>query len=313
MFDVSLTELMVIGVVALIVIGPERLPKVARTVGHLLGRAQRYVNDVKSDIQREIELDELRKFKSEMETAAQGVQKSLHETQASLEEPVQQLRASWTKRPARSTASRRRKRPPPTRPRRCPRRRLPQVRLPQVRLPQDRLPLSPPPNPRAPSRRPRRTPIWPWTSAPSRHRPQRPPRRRPANPRPPPSPPRPRNANVTQDASQQEDGQQESFISHLIELRSRLLRAAAAIVAVFIVLFIYPGASPIYDALAQPMLASLPQGTRMIATGVITPFMVPVKVTMMAAFIIALPVVLYQAWAFVAPGLYRHESGWRCR
>lgn len=117
---------------------------------------------------------------------------------------------------------------------------------------------------------------------------------------------------MTQDASQQEDGQQESFISHLIELRSRLLRAAAAIVAVFIVLFIYPGASPIYDALAQPMLASLPQGTRMIATGVITPFMVPVKVTMMAAFIIALPVVLYQAWAFVAPGLYRHESGWRC-
>lgn len=113
---------------------------------------------------------------------------------------------------------------------------------------------------------------------------------------------------MTQDASQQEDGQQESFISHLIELRSRLLRAAAAIVAVFIVLFIYPGASPIYDALAQPMLASLPQGTRMIATGVITPFMVPVKVTMMAAFIIALPVVLYQAWAFVAPGLYRHEK-----
>ena len=96
MFDVSLTELMVIGVVALIVIGPERC-LVARTVGHLLGRA-RYVNDVKSDIQREIELDELRKF-SEMETAAQGVQKSLHETQASLEEPVQQLRASWTSGP----------------------------------------------------------------------------------------------------------------------------------------------------------------------------------------------------------------------
>lgn len=93
MFDVSFTELMVIGVIALIVIGPERLPKVARTVGHLLGRAQRYVNDVKSDIQREIELDELRKFKSEMEDAAQGVQKSLNETQASLQEPVQQFRA----------------------------------------------------------------------------------------------------------------------------------------------------------------------------------------------------------------------------
>ena len=93
MFDVSLTELMVIGVVALIVIGPERLPKVARTVGHLLGRAQRYVNDVKSDIQREIELDELRKFKTEMEDAAQGVQQSLNETGASLQGPVQQFRA----------------------------------------------------------------------------------------------------------------------------------------------------------------------------------------------------------------------------
>lgn len=93
MFDVSLTELMVIGVVALIVIGPERLPKVARTVGHLLGRAQRYVNDVKSDIQREIELDALRKFKSEMETAAQDVQQSLNDTHNALQEPVQQFRA----------------------------------------------------------------------------------------------------------------------------------------------------------------------------------------------------------------------------
>ncbi|CAB3692707.1 MULTISPECIES: twin-arginine translocase subunit TatC [Achromobacter] len=112
---------------------------------------------------------------------------------------------------------------------------------------------------------------------------------------------------MTQDATQ-EEGQQETFISHLVELRTRLLRAVGAVVAVFIVLFIYPGASAIYDVLAAPMLASLPEGTRMIATGVITPFMVPVKVTMMAAFILALPVVLYQAWAFVAPGLYRHEK-----
>ncbi|MDO9025153.1 twin-arginine translocase subunit TatC [Zwartia sp.] len=97
-------------------------------------------------------------------------------------------------------------------------------------------------------------------------------------------------------------------MSHLVELRTRLLRAVGAIVAVFIVLFIYPGASVIYDLLAAPMLASLPEGTRMIATGVITPFMVPVKVTMMAAFVVALPVVLYQVWAFVAPGLYRHEQ-----
>ncbi len=97
-------------------------------------------------------------------------------------------------------------------------------------------------------------------------------------------------------------------MSHLIELRSRLLRAVGTIVVIFIILFLYPGASVIYDLLAAPMLASLPQGTRMIATGVITPFMVPVKVTMMAAFVIALPVVLYQVWAFVAPGLYKHEQ-----
>lgn len=107
---------------------------------------------------------------------------------------------------------------------------------------------------------------------------------------------------MTQEASQ------DTFISHLVELRTRLMRAVVAVLAVFVVLFIYPGPSAIYDLLAQPMLASLPEGTRMIATGVITPFMVPIKVTLMASFIVALPIVLYQAWAFVAPGLYRHEQ-----
>jgi sec-independent protein translocase protein TatC len=106
----------------------------------------------------------------------------------------------------------------------------------------------------------------------------------------------------------QEDLPQDTFISHLVELRSRVLKAAGAVLGVFVVLFMYPGPSAIYDLLAQPMLASLPEGTRMIATGVITPFMVPVKVTMLAAFVLSLPVVLYQAWAFVAPGLYRHEK-----
>jgi len=102
--------------------------------------------------------------------------------------------------------------------------------------------------------------------------------------------------------------QEDSFISHLVELRMRLLRAIAAVLGVFVVLCLYPGASAIYDVLAQPMLAALPDGTRMIATGVITPFMVPIKVALMSAFVLALPVVLYQAWAFVAPGLYRHEQ-----
>ena len=101
---------------------------------------------------------------------------------------------------------------------------------------------------------------------------------------------------------------QESFISHLVELRQRLVRAVGAVLALFVVLFIWPGSGYIYDLLAAPLMSALPEGSKMIATGVITPFMVPVKVTALAAFVVALPYVLYQAWAFVAPGLYEHEK-----
>jgi sec-independent protein translocase protein TatC len=101
---------------------------------------------------------------------------------------------------------------------------------------------------------------------------------------------------------------QESFISHLIELRQRLVRAVLAVGVFFIALFLWPGSGYIYDLLAAPLMTALPEGAKMIATGVITPFMVPVKVTALAAFLIALPYVLYQAWAFVAPGLYEHEK-----
>jgi len=101
---------------------------------------------------------------------------------------------------------------------------------------------------------------------------------------------------------------QETFVSHLIELRERLIRAGLAVLFALIVLLIYPGAGAIYDFLALPLMEALPQGTRMIATGVITPFLIPLKVTTLAAFIVALPYVLYQAWSFVAPGLYEHEK-----
>jgi sec-independent protein translocase protein TatC len=97
----------------------------------------------------------------------------------------------------------------------------------------------------------------------------------------------------------------ESFISHLVELRERLIRIVIGIVLTFIVLF--PFADHIYTMLAEPLLASLPSGGQMIATEVTTPFFVPMKVAMLAAFIIALPHSLYQAWAFVSPGLYTHE------
>jgi len=96
MFDVSFTELMLIGVVALVVIGPERLPKVARTIGHLLGRAQRYVTDVKSDIQREIDLDEVNKLKKQMDDAAKSLKDSMNETSASLQQPLAEARDSLT-------------------------------------------------------------------------------------------------------------------------------------------------------------------------------------------------------------------------
>ncbi len=99
---------------------------------------------------------------------------------------------------------------------------------------------------------------------------------------------------------------EDTFISHLIELRDRLLRSLIAIAVVFVCLF--PWASDLYDVLAAPMMRALPEGSKMIATGVITPFLIPVKVVAMLAFLIVLPYVLYQAWAFVAPGLYGHEK-----
>ncbi|VCU72628.1 Sec-independent protein translocase protein TatB [Pigmentiphaga humi] len=94
MFDVSFTELMTIGVVALIVIGPERLPKVARTVGHLLGRAQRYVSDVKSDIRREMELDELRNLRKEMEDAAHAIETTVKTNVSDLQKGFEEARQS---------------------------------------------------------------------------------------------------------------------------------------------------------------------------------------------------------------------------
>jgi len=97
-----------------------------------------------------------------------------------------------------------------------------------------------------------------------------------------------------------------SFIAHLIELRTRLLHSAIALLLVFICLF--PWASDLYALMAQPMLAKLPKGGQMIATDVTTPFFVPLKVALMAAFLISLPYILYQVWRFVAPGLYAHEK-----
>ncbi len=93
MFDIGFSELVVIGVVALLVIGPEKLPKVARTLGHLLGRAQRYVNDVKSDINREMQLDELKKLQAQVTDSARelenSVRKEYETARSAVEAPAQ--------------------------------------------------------------------------------------------------------------------------------------------------------------------------------------------------------------------------------
>jgi sec-independent protein translocase protein TatB len=91
MFDIGFSELMLIAVVALIVIGPERLPKVARTLGHLFGRMQRYVNDVKADISREMELDELKKLQSSMQDAARSFEQSVTSSVNSAETELQKI------------------------------------------------------------------------------------------------------------------------------------------------------------------------------------------------------------------------------
>ena len=100
--------------------------------------------------------------------------------------------------------------------------------------------------------------------------------------------------------------QEQPFISHLLELRTRLLRMIAGVLLVALVLL--PFANPIYELLAKPLLAHLPIGSQMVAIDPISPFMAPMKLTLIVALFIAVPWVLYQVWAFVAPGLYQHEK-----
>jgi sec-independent protein translocase protein TatC len=103
-----------------------------------------------------------------------------------------------------------------------------------------------------------------------------------------------------------EPAQEQSFLSHLFELRERLLRAIAAVVIVWLALT--PFANKLYAWLAQPLLSKLPDGSKMIAIEVAGPFFTPLKLAFFVAVFLAMPIILYQAWAFVAPGLYRHEK-----
>ena len=103
-------------------------------------------------------------------------------------------------------------------------------------------------------------------------------------------------------------GSEQPFVQHLFELRDRLLKALYGVVVILVVLLLYPGPSALYDLLAMPLVKALPEGSKMIAVGVVSPFLVPIKVTVLAAIGLSLPWILYQIWAFVAPGLYKHEK-----
>lgn len=103
-----------------------------------------------------------------------------------------------------------------------------------------------------------------------------------------------------------EEHAQTPLIEHLIELRSRLVKAVAVIVIIFAALYAF--SNDIYSFVAEPLMALLPEGSQMIATEVASPFLAPFKLTLFTALFIAVPFVLYQAWAFIAPGLYRHEK-----
>jgi sec-independent protein translocase protein TatC len=115
-------------------------------------------------------------------------------------------------------------------------------------------------------------------------------------------------SDPTNDKPDELAGTEQPFVQHLMELRDRMIKAVIAIGIVAAALALYPGPGALYDLMAAPLVATLPAGATLIATNVISPFVVPIKILFMAAFMISLPVVLYQVWAFVAPGLYSHEK-----
>ncbi len=112
----------------------------------------------------------------------------------------------------------------------------------------------------------------------------------------------------TPDPKDELAGTEAPFVSHLVELRDRMIRALIAVGVAFAALALWPGPAGLYDLLASPLSRHLPQGAALIATNVISPVLVPLKITLMSAFLVMLPYVLYQVWAFVAPGLYSHEK-----
>jgi len=112
--------------------------------------------------------------------------------------------------------------------------------------------------------------------------------------------------NTSQDSTSQKMENEQPFMAHLIELRDRVLRIVVVVIAIFLVLFFF--ANDLYHLVSEPLLAQLPEGSTMIATGVAAPFLTPFKLSLVASIFIAIPYIFYQFWSFVAPGLYQHEK-----
>src|SRR6218665_3456706 len=293
MIDIGLSKMALIGAVALIVIGPEKLPRVARTVGTLLGKAQRYVADVKAEVNRSMELDELKKMKDTVESAARGVHDSIQPSASAFEKDWAEAIDSAAPLPS-PTAT---------------------VPAPEYKHPGKRWRL-------------KRSALPHWYKARSgvrskalsgaarvaRYRPRKSPRHRFGRAarayRPYRRPERPRASNMSETPSPEDElaGTEQPFVQHLVNLRDRLLKANAAVGIALVILFFFPGPGALYDFLAAPLVAHLHKGATLIATSVISPFVVPLKILLMTAFLLALPYVLWQVWAFVAPGLYAHEK-----
>ncbi len=234
MFGISFSELLLVGLVALLVLGPERLPGAARTAGLWIGRLKRSFNTIKQEVEREIGADEIRR--------------QLHnEHILSMEREAQKLLAPLTgQNPPQET-------PPPA-----------------AENPAPSVPTPPPTSTPADAAAPPAV----ATST-------------------PPSPP-------------SEHDQEMPLVSHLTELRTRLLRSVAAIFLIFAGLFYF--SQKIYTLVSEPLRRFLPEGTSMIATDVASPFLAPFKLTMVVALFLAMPVILAQVWGFIAPGLYKHEK-----
>ena len=231
MFDIGFAELLLIGVVGLLVIGPEQLPGAVRTTLAWVNRFRRSFDQIRTEVRRELHNDEILQ---NLKTESQALEQQIKAGSTSIEQGVQsltQLATDTTEHPDSST--------PP-----CWRTRSFSRRQQQVR----------------------------WQRV---------------------------NNNAEQDPPM-------SLIAHLTELRDRLLRAVLAIVVGFIVLF--PFANEIYGFVSAPLRALMPAGSTMIATGVASPFLTPFKLSLVLAIFLAIPVILFQIWSFIAPGLYQKEK-----